>query len=167
ILAARSRDNSRTPMQWSADANAGFTQGTPWLKPAANYTEINAVAAKADPDSVFWHYRDLIRLRKSHPIFTLGDYQELLPEHHQIWAYTRQWQGQTLLVVSNFYREPVDFVLPSHLDGQNAVPAQSKMQSIMPSHSQLLLSNYADTPTQPQSGQLLPYESAIWLIESV
>ena len=167
ILAARSRDNSRTPMQWSADANAGFTQGTPWLKPAANYTEINAVAAKADPDSVFWHYRDLIRLRKAHPIFTHGDYQELLPEHRQIWAYTRQWQGQTLLVVSNFYREPVDFVLPSHLDGQNAAPAQSETQSIIPPRSQLLLSNYADTPTQPESGQLRPYESAIWLIESV
>ncbi len=72
ILGAKSRDNSRTPMQWSAAANAGFTQGTPWLKPAANYPEINAEAALADQHSVFWHYRDLIALRKAHPIFTQG-----------------------------------------------------------------------------------------------
>ncbi|WP_042878290.1 alpha,alpha-phosphotrehalase, partial [Aeromonas sp. ZOR0002] len=106
ILGAKSRDNSRTPMQWSAASNAGFTSGTPWLKPAANYSEINAEAALADQHSVFWHYRDLIRLRKSHPIFTQGDYQELLAGHPQIWAYVRRAGGQTLVVVSNFYGEP-------------------------------------------------------------
>ncbi|MGL4777099.1 MAG: alpha,alpha-phosphotrehalase, partial [Aeromonas veronii] len=90
ILGAKSRDNSRTPMQWSAAANAGFTNGTPWLKPAANYSEINAEAALADQHSVFWHYRDLIALRKAHPIFTQGDYQELLTGHPQIWAYARR-----------------------------------------------------------------------------
>ncbi|MCZ0752220.1 alpha,alpha-phosphotrehalase [Aeromonas enteropelogenes] len=150
ILGAKSRDNSRTPMQWSAAANAGFTSGKPWLKPAANYPEINAEAALADQNSVFWHYRDLIRLRKSHPIFTQGDYQELLTGHPQIWAYVRRANGQTLLVVSNFYGEPVYFTLPEEL-------ATGK--------GRLLLGNYPDSPARPQSCMLRPYESLIWLVE--
>ncbi|MGG2299340.1 alpha,alpha-phosphotrehalase [Aeromonas veronii] len=150
ILGAKSRDNSRTPMQWSAAANAGFTQGTPWLKPAANYPEINAEAALADQNSVFWHYRDLIALRKAHPIFTQGDYQELLTGHPQIWAYARRANGQTLLVVSNFYGEPVEFALPAELQS---------------GQGRLLLGNYPDSPAQPQSAMLRPYESLIWLME--
>ena len=150
ILAAKSRDNSRTPMQWSAALNAGFTQGSPWLKPAANYPEINAEAALADPDSVFWHYRDLIALRKAHPIFTQGDYQELLAGNEQIWAYTRSANGQTLLVVSNFYGKPVEFTLPAELQT---------------GEGRLLLGNYPDSPARPQSCELRPYESLIWLME--
>ncbi|MFM5425160.1 alpha,alpha-phosphotrehalase [Aeromonas veronii] len=150
ILGAKSRDNSRTPMQWSAAPNAGFTSGTPWLKPAANYSEINAEAALADQNSVFWHYRDLIALRKAHPIFTLGDYQELLTGHPQIWAYARRANGQTLLVVSNFYSEPVEFTLPAELQS---------------GQGRLLLGNYPDSLAQPQSGMLRPYESLIWLME--
>lgn len=150
ILGAKSRDNSRTPMQWSAASNAGFTSGTPWLKPAANYPEINAEAALADQHSVFWHYRDLIALRKAHPIFTQGDYQELLTGHPQIWAYVRRADGQTLLVVSNFYGEPVAFELPAELAN---------------GEGRLLLGNYQDSPTRPQSCKLRPYESLIWLME--
>lgn len=150
ILGTKSRDNSRTPMQWSAAANAGFTQGTPWLKPAANYPEINAEAVLADQNSVFWHYRDLIALRKAHPIFTQGDYQELLTGHPQIWAYARRANGQTLLVVSNFYGEPAEFALPVELQS---------------GQGRLLLGNYSDSPAQPQSGMLRPYESLIWLME--
>ena len=150
ILGAKSRDNSRTPMQWSAAPNAGFTSGTPWLKPAANYPEINAEAALADQHSVFWHYRDLIALRKAHPIFTQGDYQELLTGHPQIWAYARRAHGQTLLVVSNFYGEPVEFALPAELQS---------------GEGRLLLGNYPDSPARPQSCKLRPYESLIWLME--
>ncbi|ATL98367.1 TPA: alpha,alpha-phosphotrehalase [Aeromonas bestiarum] len=150
ILGAKSRDNSRTPMQWSAAPNAGFTSGTPWLKPATNYPEINAEAALADQNSVFWHYRDLIALRKSHLIFTQGDYQELLAGHQRIWAYTRSANGQTLLVVSNCYGEPTEFVLPAQrLAGEG----------------RLLLGNYPDSPARPQSCMLRPYESLIWLVE--
>ncbi len=150
ILGAKSRDNSRTPMQWSAAPNAGFTSGMPWLKPAANYPEINAEAALADQHSVFWHYRDLIALRKAHPIFTQGDYQELLTGHPQIWAYARRAHGQTLLVVSNFYGEPVEFALPAELQS---------------GEGRLLLGNYPDSPARPQSCKLRPYESLIWLME--
>ena len=99
---------------------------------------------------MFWHYRDLIRLRKDHPIFTLGDYQELLPGHEKIWAYSRNWHSQRLLVVSNFYGEPVDFTLP---EGMQA------------GEGRLLLGNYPDSPANPQSCRLRPYESLIWLVE--
>ncbi|WP_265421010.1 alpha,alpha-phosphotrehalase [Aeromonas salmonicida] len=150
ILGAKSRDNSRTPMQWSTAPNAGFTQGSPWLRPAANYTEINAEAALADQGSVFWHYRNLIALRKAHPTFTQGDYQEQLPGHQHIWAYTRSAKGQTLLVVSNFYGEPVAFDLP---------------QDLQEREGHLLLGNYPDSPAMPQSCMLRPYESLIWLVE--
>lgn len=150
ILGAKSRDNSRTPMQWSTAPNAGFTTGTPWLKPAANYPAINAEAALADQNSVFWHYRDLIRLRKAHPIFTQGDYQELLAGHPQIWAYARRANGQTLLVVSNFYGEPISFALP---------------EALATGKGRLLLGNYPDSPARPQSCMLRPYESLIWLVE--
>ncbi|MGL5320642.1 MAG: alpha-glucosidase C-terminal domain-containing protein, partial [Aeromonas veronii] len=114
------------------------------------YSEINAEAALADQHSVFWHYRDLIALRKAHLIFTQGDYQELLTGHPQIWAYARRANGQTLLVVSNFYGEPVEFTLPAELQG---------------GHGRLLLGNYPDSPARPQSGMLRPYESLIWLME--
>ncbi len=151
ILGAKSRDNSRTPMQWSAAANAGFTSGTPWLKPAANYSEINAEAALADQHSVFWHYRDLIALRKTHPIFTQGDYQELLTGHPQIWAYARRANGQTLLVVEQLLRR-AGGVLPC-------------LPSCKAGKGRLLLGNYPDSPARPQSCKLRPYESLIWLME--
>lgn len=70
ILASKSRDNSRTPMQWDDSDNGGFTTGTPWIGLCDNYREINAARALDDPDSVFYAYQKLIRLRKAHPIFT-------------------------------------------------------------------------------------------------
>ncbi|MCE1709236.1 alpha,alpha-phosphotrehalase, partial [Enterobacter hormaechei] len=74
ILAQKSRDNSRTPMQWNDSANAGFTTGTPWIAPCRNYPEINAEIALQDEDSVFYCYHNLIKLRKQQPILTYGDY---------------------------------------------------------------------------------------------
>ncbi|WP_445923182.1 alpha-amylase family glycosyl hydrolase, partial [Klebsiella pneumoniae] len=95
ILASKSRDNSRTPMQWNRGENGGFTAGEPWIALCDNYREINAEAALADPESVFYAYQQLIALRKSTPVLTWGDYQDLLPEHPSLWCYRRQWQGQT------------------------------------------------------------------------
>ncbi|MFX6163950.1 glucohydrolase, partial [Acinetobacter baumannii] len=81
ILASKSRDNSRTPMQWNSGEGGGFTAGEPWIALCDNYREINAEAALADPESVFYAYQQLITLRKSTPVLTWGDYQDLLPEH--------------------------------------------------------------------------------------
>ena len=103
---AKSRDNARTPMQWSAQRNAGFTTGTPCLGLNPNYSEINAEKEINDPDSVYQFYRRLIELRKTCPVFTDGKFELLLPEDEQIFAYTRTDQETEMLVCANFKREP-------------------------------------------------------------
>ncbi len=97
-----SRDNARTPMQWTDGPNAGFTAGTPWLGVNPNHIRINAAAQVDDPDSVFSHYRRLIQLRKEHDIITHGDYTLLLPYHPSIFAHERRWQNQVLTVICSF-----------------------------------------------------------------
>ena len=146
ILASKSRDNSRTPMQWDDSDNAGFTTGTPWIGLCDNYRAINARAALNDPDSVFYAYQKLIRLRKAHPVFTWGSYQDLLPEHPFIWCYRREWQGQQLMVVANLSRES-HWCMPGECgDGW-----------------QVLMSNYPDPAPRPCEGTLRPFEAVYWL----
>ncbi|HYQ74782.1 alpha-glucosidase [Cellulomonas sp.] len=100
-LAAMSRDNARTPVQWDDSPQAGFTTGTPWLAVNPNHAEVNAAAERADPDSVFHHHRRLIALRHDEPVVALGDFTMLLPEDEQVYAYTRELDGDALLVVVN------------------------------------------------------------------
>lgn len=100
-LAAISRDNARTPVQWDGSPHAGFTTGTPWLAVNLNHTEINAAAERADPGSVFHHHRRLIELRHTDPVVALGDFAMLLPEDEQVYAFTRTLDGDALLVVVN------------------------------------------------------------------
>ena len=105
ILAQKSRDNSRTPMQWDNSLNAGFSQGKPWIDVAKNYPEINAEQAVADKNSVFYTYQTLIKLRKALEILIEGDYQDLLPEHQSIWAYQRSTGKEKLTVVANLSKQ--------------------------------------------------------------
>lgn len=105
ILAQKSRDNSRTPVQWDSSAHAGFSQGTPWIEVAENYREINVEQALADKDSVFYTYQRLIRLRKELAVLTEGDYTDLLPEHPSVWTYQRKTAEQTLTVLVNLSAE--------------------------------------------------------------
>lgn len=99
---AKGRDNARTPMQWSAAPQAGFTTGKPWLAINENHTQVNALAALTDADSVFHHYRQLIALRKQHPVLVHGRFELLLPEHPRLFAYLRTEGAQRLLVLCNF-----------------------------------------------------------------
>jgi len=101
-LRAMSRDNARTPMQWDGSPHAGFTAGTPWLAVNPNFREINAEAARADPDSVFHHYRRLIELRHTEPAVVHGDFTMLLPDDEQVYAFTRRHGDLELLVLGNF-----------------------------------------------------------------
>jgi oligo-1,6-glucosidase len=110
---AKGRDNARTPLQWDASANAGFTSGKPWLKLNPNYHEVNAAQALADPDSVFHYYRRLIALRKANPVMVYGRYALMLAEHAEIYAYTRTLDGDRLLVICNFSGRTPVFSLPS------------------------------------------------------
>ncbi|ELB2198631.1 alpha,alpha-phosphotrehalase [Vibrio parahaemolyticus] len=152
ILAQKSRDNSRTPMQWNSQKHAGFTEGTPWLEVAQNYSEINAEAAVADLNSVFYFYKRLIELRKQVPVITDGRYEDLLPEHQRIFAYARQNDKQTLLCINSYYAEEVECVLPERFD-------MSKAKN--------LLSNYQNSASAVASNHqvLRPYETRILLIE--
>ena len=109
---AKGRDNARTPMQWTAGENAGFTTGTPWLPVNPNHTTVNAQAELADPDSVFACYRKLIALRKSCPVLVEGDFTLLELDHPRLFVYERAIQGQRLLVVCNFGGEPTPWTLP-------------------------------------------------------
>ncbi len=136
---ARSRDNARTPMQWTAGKNAGFTAGTPWIPVNPNYVQINAEAALADPDSVFHYYQKLIRLRKTYPVFRDGDFNLLCPGDARIFAYTRETEEEHLLVVCNFSAEEAAFDAPDVFAG-----------------SEMLIGNYAS-----DSEVLRPYEAVM------
>lgn len=114
-LRHKSRDNSRTPVQWDDSENAGFTTGTPWIMVNPNYTEINAKEQMARPDSVFHYYQKLIRLRKEYDIIPYGRYELLLPEDPDLWVYTRTLEEKTLLVLCNFSEAEHQVMLPEGL----------------------------------------------------
>lgn len=137
---AKGRDNARTPMQWDASANAGFTTGTPWLKLNTNYTEINAQSALADTDSVFYYYQKLIEYRHTLPIVTTGDYQLLDADDAEVFAYRRVGDDDQLLVICNFTEQ--------ELERDYQVPADAEN----------LISNYPDDA----GNTLRPYEAKVY-----
>ena len=101
IIWASCRDNSRTPMQWNNDENAGFTTGTPWFGMNPNYKEINVEAQQTDENSILNFYKKMIELKKEHEVFTYGTYDLLLEDHPQIYAYTRTLHDEKVVVISN------------------------------------------------------------------
>jgi len=150
-LKQKSRDNARTPMQWNANKNSGFTEGIPWIGVASNYQTINAEAALQNPNSIFYHYQKLIQLRKVYDVVAYGDYRLLLENDPQIFAYLRSYQDNFLLVVNNFYEKEIVFHLPKdvYLNGE----------------SQILISNYADTVNNYHQILLRSFESVVFYIK--
>ncbi|EKO5168072.1 alpha-glucosidase [Vibrio vulnificus] len=114
-----SRDNARTPMQWSASPNGGFSQAEPWIEVNPNYPEINVEQALADSDSIFYHYQKLIELRKQHPAIVYGDFTPLFAEHDSVFAYVRSHQDEQLLVINNFSDQEVSLELPDNLQNKD------------------------------------------------
>ncbi|MED0939359.1 alpha,alpha-phosphotrehalase [Bacillus mobilis] len=149
ILKQKSRDNSRTPMQWNEKMNSGFTTSTPWISVAENFTEINVEKALEDKESVFYHYKKLIELRKTYDVITEGEYAILDENHPKIWAYTRTVNDEILLVINNFYGEEITYAVPAHvqLDGMK---------------QEILLSNYKDSSKNITNLNLRPYESIVY-----
>ncbi|HZB48379.1 MAG TPA: DUF3459 domain-containing protein, partial [Mycobacteriales bacterium] len=117
-LRAKGRDNARTPMQWDDSPHAGFTTGEPWLPVNPNFVEINAAAARADPDSVFHHYRRLIELRHTEPAVAYGAFTMLLPEDERVYAFTRSYQGVELLVLANLSGQTSPVDVPGWADAE-------------------------------------------------
>lgn len=145
-IRAKARDNARTPMQWNAEKNAGFTEGIPWYRVNPNYKEINVEQALADPESVFYHYQKLIQLRKEHEVMVYGTYQLLFPEDEDLYIYTRTLEEEKWLTVCNFH--------------EKTRKLQCKRAG------QVMLSNYADTPAAEKITELRPYEAVIYQMES-
>jgi oligo-1,6-glucosidase len=144
-LAARSRDNARTPVQWDDSSQAGFSEGIPWLPVNPNYVTVNAAAAEADPDSVFHHFRRLIELRRTQPVLVDGQFTLLLPDHEQIWAVTRTLGDQLLVMTANCSSQPA--TLPP-----GSVPDLANAQVLLTTHG---------ASTSPA---LQPWESRIHLL---
>lgn len=143
----KSRDNARTPMQWSREQNGGFTKGIPWIRVNENYKDINVDEALRDKDSVFYHYKALINLRKENDVIIYGTYNCIDINHKAIYSYVRELNGIKFLVVANFYDKIEKFILP---------------QNIHYDKCQLILSNYKDSNNIPNEIVLRPYEALIY-----
>lgn len=148
---AKGRDNARTPMQWDDSPNAGFTTGTPWIKVNPNYKDINVKQALADKNSVFYYYQKLIQLRKTYPIIVYGDYTLLDLDNEQTFSYLRSYEGEKLLVISNWTDEEIRFTMPEK--GQ-FTPRE------------VLIANYDDAETNPgEEFVLRPWEAIVYFGE--
>ena len=143
----KSRDNSRTPMQWDNSKNAGFTTGTPWIGIPDNYRKINAEAALNDENSIFYHYKKLINLRKNEELMVTGKYEDIDLENEKVYAYRRVGDNGELVIISNFYENPVEF----DVKGLNL------------NNAEVLLSNYKTEPEISEGKIFLkPYEAVIF-----
>lgn len=136
ILAAKSRDNGRTPMQWNSGKNAGFTSGEPWIGIPENYSYINAETEKNDPDSVFSFYKKLVEMRKEYDVISDGEFIPEQEADRRLFVYRRRLNGTELIVICNFTDETVKYDVPENY--------------------RLLLGNYHD-----ESDCLRPYEARI------
>lgn len=147
ILQAKSRDNSRTPMQWDDSPHGGFTTGTPWIETGSGFESVNVAASLRDPASVFHHYQKLIRLRQEYDIISHGSISMILEDHPQVLAYERRLKDQKLIVLNNFYGETAHVLLAETEAGF------------------VLVGNYPDSPSFAKKVTLRPYESVAFLVE--
>jgi len=148
LIHAKGRDNARTPMQWNDREQAGFTDGTPWIKVNPNYKEINVAQALTDRDSIFYYYQKLIQLRRKNPVIVYGSYDLIFDSHEEIYAFTRTLDEDRLLVILNFSDKSPVFDLPEHIPSTTG---------------NLLISNYeVDSPHNIRQITLRPYEARVY-----
>lgn len=152
ILRSKSRDNSRTPMQWNDEENGGFTTGTPWLSLGKSYREINAKNALEDKESILYHYKELIALRKDYTVISEGSIKFILEDDNKVLAYTRSYENTNLIVLNNFYGEETSVKLPKNLIDTCK-------------NSRVLISNYSNSKELKEEIILRPYESVVYYIE--
>ncbi len=147
ILNYRSRENGRTPMQWNAKPNAGFTTGTPWKKVNPNYKEINVQLENKKSNSILNHFRKMTHLRSTQPVLVYGDYQIVQPEHETVYAFTRELDDDKVLVLLNFSENESEFQLDPKLKV-----------------SKTLINNYSSINRKQQSITLKPYQAIIFTV---
>jgi oligo-1,6-glucosidase len=144
-IAAMGRDNARTPMQWDAGCQAGFSTGTPWIDVSPDYSTVNAAAERADPGSVFHHYRKLIELRRRDRSVQLGDFTLLLAEHPSLYVFTRSLEGDRILIAANLS------------DGHEVLDLGPAWDVEL----RVVLANYASAPTLANRLVLRPWEAIV------
>ncbi|MDM5314569.1 alpha-glucosidase [Fictibacillus sp. b24] len=150
VIWSSSRDNSRTPMQWTSDVNAGFTTGTPWMKVNPNYTEINVEKQEQDEKSVLSFYKKMISLKKKNEVFTYGTYDLILEEDKQIYAYTRTLGEEKVVVITNLSKQVAAFDSTLTLNAQNLLLANKEVAA----HGDLT------------SFTLQPYEARVYRVQA-
>lgn len=143
-----SRENARTPVQWSAEENAGFTTGTPWFPVNENYIEVNVAAQEADPNSLLHFYRELIAFRKANPVALYGDYHEYLKNDRQFYVYERNYLNRKLLVICFFATDQRRFEAPVGISLEKG---------------RLVLSNYELNQIVANGFTARPYELRVYL----
>ena len=151
ILKCKSRDNSRTPMQWNLSENSGFTTAKPWISLSDNYNKINVENSLKESNSIFYHYKKLISLRKEYDVISYGSYVPILEEHESVFAYVREYEGEKLIVINNFYGRETIVDIPSEY-------------RLCDENSSILLSNYEDSQQLTDSIKLRPYESIVYYV---
>ena len=150
ILNSKSRDNSRTPMQWDDSKNAGFSGADPWIPVGKSYKSINVETALKDKNSIFYHYKKLIKLRKEYDVIPYGSFKIILENHDKVLAYTRKLENTELVILNNFYSENTEVILD---------------ESVTFDNSKILLSNYSDSINLQKKIILRPYESVVYILE--
>lgn len=140
----QARDNARTPMHWSNEENAGFTDGNPWLKLNPNYPKINVAAQQEDDASVLNYYRKMVRFRKAHLTLVYGDFEMLAPDHQQLFAYRRWDEGGEYVIAHNFSEQESTLALDNIATYEKAI------------------GNYPDHQIKDGQVQLRPWESIIY-----
>lgn len=146
IVMERSRDNGRTPMQWSDEINGGFSKGTPWIESIKNYKEINVKNQIDDEDSIFNYYRKLIALRKEHRVIALGKTIPLAENDKNVYMFKRVLENEELLVVTNFYNVECSIELNFEIEGYECI-----------------LSNNGEKVTLEKNLKLQPYDALVFL----
>ncbi|MCT4543998.1 MAG: alpha-glucosidase [Vallitalea sp.] len=145
---SKGRDNARTPMQWDDSNNSGFTTSKePWIKVNSNYRTVNVKKALDDKESIFYHYKKLIQVRKEHETIIYGDYKLILEDNNQVFAYLRQLNEEKILVICNFYNTEVEIDLSKENLGCT---------------KEIMLSNYNDTKLDINKILLRPYEAIMY-----
>lgn len=144
------RDNARTPMQWTAGKNAGFSESKPWFPVNKNYKDINVEKEAADENSVLNHYKALIKFKKENETAIYGDYKEHYRASSKLYVYERNYQGRRLLVISSFTEKPVRFKAPAGFEIDGAQP---------------ILCNYKDNTSKNNAFVTRPYETRVYSFE--
>lgn len=139
-----SRENARTPMQWDDTENAGFTTGKPWKRVNPNYTDLNVTAQDADPNSVLNHFRKMTKLRNENLVLVYGDYDLILDDHEQIYAFTRTLEDEQVLVLLNFSDRTAETLMPEDWVSED-----------------ILINNYESNPITIDGIKLKPYQAIV------